>query len=96
MVPEDFSRGEANRHWAEPIRLVYEVGLLACRCCGGEMRVIALIQAPAAVDRILRHLRGKGRDARAGPWRTEPAGGGVNGAEGGLTPVMGRVYSGGV
>ena len=62
------------------IRLVYEVDPLTCSRCGGEMRVIALIQEPAVIDKILRHLREKGRDARAGPWATGPPGGGA-GAE---------------
>ena len=36
------------------------------------MRVIALIQEPKVIDKILKHLREKGRDARAGPWATGP------------------------
>jgi hypothetical protein len=47
---------------------------------GGEMRVVALIQAPAVIDKILGHLREKGRDARAGPFATGPPGDGA-GAE---------------
>ncbi len=39
------------------------------------MRVLALIQEPAVIDRILRHLREKGRDARAGLWATGPPAG---------------------
>jgi hypothetical protein len=46
MEPEDFSRGAARRRWAELIRLVYRVDPLNCPRCGGEMRVIALIQEP--------------------------------------------------
>ncbi len=34
------------------------------------MRMIALIQEPKVIDKILKHLRTKGRDARAGPWAT--------------------------
>jgi hypothetical protein len=34
------------------------------------MRVIALIQEPQVIDKILAHLRARGRDARAGPWAT--------------------------
>jgi hypothetical protein len=71
---EDFSRREAKRRWAELIRQVYEVDPLVCPKCGGQMRVIALIQEPAVIDKILRHLREKGRDARAGPWATGPPG----------------------
>ena len=36
------------------------------------MRVIALIQEPAVIDKILPHLRDQGSDARAGPWATGP------------------------
>ncbi len=39
------------------------------------MRVISLIQEPKVIDKILRHLREKGRDARAGPWATGPPAG---------------------
>lgn len=34
---------------------------------------IALIQGPKVDDKILRHLRAKGRDAWAEPWATGPA-----------------------
>jgi hypothetical protein len=44
------------------------------------MRVIALIQEPAVIDKILRHLREKGRDARVGPWATGPPGDGTSAA----------------
>jgi hypothetical protein len=36
------------------------------------MRVVALIQDPKVIDKILRHLRAKGRDAAAGRWATGP------------------------
>lgn len=29
-----------------------------------------MIQEASVIDKILRHLREKGRDARAGPWAT--------------------------
>ncbi len=66
------SRG---RFQTGPYRLVYEVDPLPCPKCGGQMRVIALIQEPAVIDKILKHLRKEGRDARAGPWATGPPGG---------------------
>lgn len=68
----DFSYGDARRRWVELIRLIYEVDPLACPRCDGTMRVIALIQPPKVIDRILKHLRQRGRDARAGPWATGP------------------------
>ena len=66
------SYGNAKRCWAEFLRLIYEVDPLACPRCGCPMRVIALIQEPKVIDWILKHLRQRGRDARAGPWATGP------------------------
>ncbi len=83
VEPADFSRGEARRRWAELIRLVYEVDPMVCPRCGGEMRVIALIREPVVIDKILRHLREKGRDAQAGPWSMGPRRGG-GGRQGGV------------
>jgi len=57
---------------------VYEIDPMVCPKCGGQMRVIALIQEPAVIDKIVRHLRAKGRDARAGPWATGPPGAGAS------------------
>ena len=36
--------------------------------CGGAMRIVAFVTAPAAVRRILDHLARRGVEARAGPW----------------------------
>jgi hypothetical protein len=54
--------------------MLYEVDPPDCPRCGGPTRVIVLIQEPAVIDWILRHLRTKGLDARAGPWATGPPG----------------------
>ena len=69
-------RGCAARGPRQLIRLIDEVDPLACPRCGGEMRVIALIQEPKVIDKILGHLRQEGLDARAGPWANGAAGGG--------------------
>ncbi|MBK8538622.1 MAG: transposase [Ardenticatenia bacterium] len=71
VEPANVSRADARR-WAVLIRRIYEVDPLVCPKCGGTMRMIALIQEPKVVDKILKHLRTKGRDARAGPWATGP------------------------
>ena len=69
--PANFSRADARR-WAVLMRRIYEVDPLVCPKCAGPMRMIALIQEPKVIDKILKHLRTKGRDARAGPWATGP------------------------
>ena len=56
------SRAQAS--WARLIRKVYEADPLVCPKCKGPMRVIALIDDPGVVRRILEHL---------GRWAPEPA-----------------------
>ena len=62
---------KSHSEWARLLRKVYEVDPLACPRCSATMRVIAVITAPAVIDRILRHLRETGGDdlfaARAPP-----------------------------
>jgi hypothetical protein len=54
----------AKATWARLIRKVYEADPLVCPKCKGPMRVIALIDDPAVVRRILEHL---------GRWAPEPS-----------------------
>ena len=61
-VSEFISRAKAP--WARLIRKVYEADPLVCPKCNAPMRVIALIDDPGVVRRILEHL---------GRWAPEPA-----------------------
>jgi hypothetical protein len=61
---EGFPRGEAKRRWAALIRLVSEVDPMVCPKCGNQLRVIARIQEPGVIDKILRHPRAPGRRRR--------------------------------
>jgi hypothetical protein len=54
----------AKAAWARLIRKVYEADPLECPRCKGPMRVIALIDDPGVVQRILEYL---------GHWAPEPA-----------------------
>ncbi len=49
--------------------------------------MIALIQEPKVIDKILGHLRAKGRGARAGPWATGPPGSGRQAAPRSPPPI---------
>jgi hypothetical protein len=56
---EDFSEATpsaAKRAWARLIKQVYEVDPLVCPRCAGPMRIIAFIEQPAVIEKILRHL----------------------------------------
>ena len=46
----------AKSAWARLIRKVYEADPLECPKCEGPMRIIALIDDPPVVQRILEHL----------------------------------------
>ena len=50
------ARQAAKAAWAKLIRKVYEVDPLLCPKCGMQMRVIALIEDPAVIERILSWL----------------------------------------
>jgi hypothetical protein len=55
-VDPAFSRA-AKAAWARLIQKVYEVDPMLCPHCGAEMRVMALIEDPPIIEKILRHLR---------------------------------------
>jgi len=45
-----------GRPWAELMRRSYGLDVLACPRCGGRLRLVALIDDPSVIERILRHL----------------------------------------
>lgn len=57
-APEDpiANAVRARSAWSRLIYKVYEVDPLECPKCKGQMQVIALIDDPAVVRRILKHL----------------------------------------
>jgi hypothetical protein len=46
--------------WAQRLKRVFAIDIETCRSCGGRLRVIASIEAPAVIERILEHLGGEG------------------------------------
>ena len=54
MEPEE--RRIPSKKWRELIKKVWEVDPLLCPNCGGEMKIIALIDERAVIEKILRHL----------------------------------------
>ena len=47
--------------WVRLLSKVYEIEPMVCPECGSQMKVIAVIQEPEEIDRILRHLVKQGR-----------------------------------
>ena len=61
---EEHAHASARMGWARLLKRVFEFDLEHCPQCGGEFRIIAAIEEPAVIVRILTHL---GLHARAPP-----------------------------
>jgi hypothetical protein len=63
-VAEGSEAAAIDRHqgmsWAQRLKRVFAIDIEICRRCGGRLRVIASIEEPAVIERILKHL---GREA---------------------------------
>jgi hypothetical protein len=56
--------------WAQRLKRVFAIDIEVCRRCGGRVRVIASIEDPEVIERILDHLGGakrRRRQSRAPP-----------------------------
>lgn len=69
-----------RRHllWAEMMRRTFGIDVLECEHCGGRLRLLATIEAPATIAVILNHLglpseKPTLAPARAPPWRDDSA-----------------------
>ncbi len=60
--------------WAELLRRVFDVDVLRSAHCGGKQRLLALIQDPLVVRRILGHLGLPTEQAPIAPARAPPQG----------------------
>jgi hypothetical protein len=59
--------------WAQRLKRVFAIDIEVCRRCGGRLRVIASIEDPAVIERILEHLGGDGESVDpAHPSRAPP------------------------
>ena len=52
--------------WAQRLKRVFKMAVETCEICGGKMKVIAVIEEPAVIKRILAHLK-NGPSARQHP-----------------------------
>jgi len=49
----------ATMSWAQRLKRVFQIDIETCGKCGGAVKVIACIQDPAVIDKILTHLQQK-------------------------------------
>lgn len=61
-----------KRTRARLIKKVYEADPLLCRRCSGRLKMVSLIDAPAVIEKILRHLRLWGQPQRPPPAAPPP------------------------
>lgn len=45
--------------WAQRLKRVFNIDIETCSECGGDVRIIACIENPAVISKILAHLDGK-------------------------------------
>ena len=45
-----------NYSWAQLLQRVFDIDISACELCGGPVRIIAVIETPKTVEKILNHL----------------------------------------
>jgi hypothetical protein len=63
--PDDPGR-DRRLAWADLFRRMFREDVFVCPRCGGEMRLIGVIENPAVIEKNLRHL---------GLWQRGPPGG---------------------
>jgi hypothetical protein len=56
ILEPELSDRDFRRNWARLIKKIYEVDPLVCPKCSGAMRVIAFIENPDVIKKILSHL----------------------------------------
>ncbi len=49
----------ASMTWAQRLKRVFNIDIETCSECGGEVRIIASIEDPAVINKILAHLNEK-------------------------------------
>jgi hypothetical protein len=73
-VSEHRPRRPPSPRWRELIKKVWEADPLICPTCSREMRIVALIDERAVIERILRHLGLWEEGERLNPARAPPDG----------------------
>jgi hypothetical protein len=65
----------ASMTWAQRLKRVFGIDVEVCSVCGGAMRIVACIEDPDVIERILRHLDAKASESpesRLPPCRAPP------------------------
>jgi hypothetical protein len=57
LIESDISKKLFRKNWARLIQKIYHVNPLICTKCQGEMRIIAFIESPVVIQKILTYLK---------------------------------------
>jgi len=53
--------------WAQRLKRVFNIDIETCQHCGGAIKVIACIEDPAVITKILEHLEQRTESAETSP-----------------------------
>ena len=76
-TPATPAERRAAMTWAQRLKRVFGIDIETCLACGGAMRIIACIEDPVVIEKILAHLDAKAAAAQATrppPCRASPEG----------------------
>jgi hypothetical protein len=62
-VPEQPRPKDIRMNWARRLKRVFGIEIEQCVRCGGRLKVIASIEEPELIERILAHRRERGDEA---------------------------------
>ncbi len=53
--------------WAQRLKRVFNIDIETCRECGGAVKIIACIEDPVVIQKILDHLKTKAETSEPSP-----------------------------
>ena len=63
VAPEPPTPKDVRLNWARRLKRVFGIEIERCARCGGRLKVIASIEEPEVIERILAHRRERGEEA---------------------------------
>ena len=63
--PDQTAAKRKGMCWAQRLKRVFNIDVTICSACGGPMKIIASIEDPFVIDKILSHLEGRGSQESA-------------------------------
>jgi len=58
---------------SQRLKRVFNIDIETCSHCGGAVKIIAFIEDPAVIEKILTHLNKQTASAKSAPWHESRA-----------------------